>query len=100
MILTYLFCFILTFVLEFSIIFFLSKENWKELFLYVLLINLFTWPLANLAYYFGGNFYLIELNVNLAEGLLLTLLLRKKYIYCLGLSFIANLVTALLSFLI
>jgi hypothetical protein len=100
MIIIYFFSFFLTFVLEFLIIFLLTKHDWKKLLLYVLLINLFTWPLANLAYHFGGNFYLIELNVILAEGLLLSLLLRKKYIYCLGLSFIANLVTALLSFLV
>jgi hypothetical protein len=100
MIWTYLFAFFITFVLEFTIILLITKMSWKELFLYVLLINLFTWPLANLAYYFGGNFYLIEINVILLEGLLLMLLLRKSYASSLGLSFIANLITALLSFLI
>ncbi len=100
MIFIYLLSFFLTFVLEFVIILLLTKDSWKELFLYVFLINLFTWPLANLAYHLGGNFYLIELNVILIEGLLLSLLLRKNYTFSLGLAFIANLVTALLSFLI
>ena len=99
MIWIYFFAFFLTFILEFIILLLLTKRSWKELLLYVLLINLVTWPLANLAYYFGGNFYLIEINVILAEGLLLMLLLRKSYAYSLGLSFIANLITALMSFL-
>ncbi len=99
MIIVYLLAFVFTFLIEFVIISLLVKEFWKEVFFYVLLINLFTWPLANIAYYFGGNFYLIELNVILFEGLFLMILLRKNYFLSLGLSFIANLVTALMSFL-
>jgi hypothetical protein len=99
MIWIYLFSFIITVLVEFVIIFFLLKER-KNLFYYVLLINLVTWPLANLAYIFGGNFYLIELNVILAEAILIMLLFRKKYVFSLGISFIANLITALMSFLV
>ncbi len=100
MIFLYLFSFLITFLLELIIIYTITKYDFKKLFLYILLINLFTWPLANLAYYFGGNFYLIELNVILAEAILIMLLLRKRYLFSLGLSFVANLVTALLSFLV
>ena len=100
MIFTLIFAFLLTIILEFLIIYLILRKDWKKLLLYVLLINCFTWPLATISYYSGINYYLIEICVVLVESVLLTLLLRKKYLLCLSLSFLANLVTALVGFLL
>lgn len=99
MILIYLLSLLLTIIIEYSIIYVITKYQWKKLLLYIVLINCFTWPLAIISYNFGANFYLIELVVILTEAHLLMLLLRKNYYYCLGLSLFANTITAMLSFL-
>ena len=90
---------LLTIITEFLIIYLITKYDWKELLFYVILVNCFTWPLAIIALNFGTNFYLIEFSVVVIESLLL-LGIFKKYLYCLKLSFIANLITVGMSFLL
>jgi len=90
--------FILTFFIEFIIILLILKKDLKKILFYVFLINLFTWPLANLAFSYSLNFYFIELIVILVESILITLLLKLKYVKSLLISFLANFVTALISF--
>ena len=94
----YFLSFLLTIVVEFLILYGITRYEWKQLLWYTILINCFTWPLANIAYVLGANFYGIELVVFLAESILLWKLLNKKYLVALGLSLIANAVTASLSF--
>jgi hypothetical protein len=92
------FIFILTFLTEFFIILLFLRKNPLKILLYVFLINLFTWPLANFAYSYDFNFYLIESIVVLAESVLLMYLLDLKYFNALLISFIANFITASFSF--
>lgn len=96
----YFLSFFITIVVEFLILYLIIRHEWKQLCWYVILINSFTWPLANIAYVLGANFYGIELAVILTESILLWKLLNKKYLAVLGLSLVANGVTALLSFVV
>lgn len=96
----YFFSFLLTINVEFLIIYLITRLSWKELLWYIILINCFTWPLANIAYVLGASFYLVELAVILIESILLWKLLNKKYLAALGLSLIANGITASLSFVL
>ena len=95
----YVLSFLATIIIEFLIIYLITKFEWKELLKYVVLINLVTWPWAVIIYIFGANFYLVELSVILVESILLMLLLRKKYVYALLLSLVANVVTAAIGLL-
>jgi hypothetical protein len=90
----------ITIIIEWIIYyFFIRKKPWY-LFLISVLINALTLPLATYFYYYiYYNFFLIELIVVICESFLLFLLLKLKYSQSLLLSFSANVVTALLSFL-
>lgn len=94
MILSKIIYFVLTFVIEFFVVYFFIRKDYLKVLFYVFLINLFTWPLANLFYGFGANFYFIEFCVFLAESVLIMLLFQVKYKKALLISFIANLLTA------
>lgn len=94
-----LYAFILTFAIEFAIFCLFLKKNYLQTFFYVFLINAFTWPLANLAYDFWRNFYLIELGVFVVEGFLIKLLFKMNYKKAFLISFIANFVSALAGYL-
>ncbi len=85
--------FLLTFAVE-LIIYFIFLKNWKEIILYCFLINLFTWPLANLSYGFFGMFWIIEFVVFLVEAVLIKLLFKIGWKKAFIVSFIANLLTA------
>lgn len=92
--------FILTFISELAIVWlFLRKKNkLLEIVLFILLINLFTWPLAQLFYGEGVNFFVVEIFVMLTESILIMLLFKIRYWKSLFISFVANLVSALLGF--
>ncbi|HRE36918.1 MAG TPA: hypothetical protein PK092_00645 [Chitinophagaceae bacterium] len=49
--------FVLTLVIEYPVIFFFYKKQWKELILPFLLLNLFTWPLL--------HFFLLTTDISL-----------------------------------
>lgn len=91
----------LTIIVEFSILWiFIKKEN-PELFLYSILINSFTLPLATYSYQnLLNNIYIIELLVILIESFLIMILLQIKYKKAVLISIIANTITALIGFLI
>jgi hypothetical protein len=80
----------LTFVIEFFVILAFMRKKPLKLAVYVFLINLFSWPLANLAYDFYQNILLIELVVVLVESILLMYLLEVKYWKALLMIFVAN----------
>ena len=102
--------FILTFLIEWAIIYsFIRKKNKSrrnisngKIALYVFLINLLTWPIANfvLIPILNIGFLLTELIVVKAESLLLTLGFKIKYPKALLISFAANLASALLGLII
>ena len=95
--------FTLTFLIEFLIVWiFLRKEfsGRKSILLgYIFLINLFTWPIANLAYVTFEEFWLIEMGVILVETVLIMQLMESKFKKALLIAFIVNIITALLSYL-
>ena len=86
--------FFLTFLIEVVIVFYFIK-NKKNLFLYIFLINLFTWPIANF-FSIYVKVMLIEIGVILVESVLLVLLFDLKYKKSLLLSLIMNIASFLL----
>jgi hypothetical protein len=107
---SYLTALLITIAAEFFIYLIIIRKNPRQLFLYAVLINCLTQPAAVWAFneltLSGDNnlfyiyFLIIELVVFLAETFLVLLLFRVKLLKALFISFSANLVTALLSFII
>ena len=92
--------FAFTFIIEGILIcFFIKKLNFTVI-SYILLINLLTWPIANLAYALYWNILAIESAVIIIESILIMLLLDLKYQKALLISFIANLLSSLLGSII
>ncbi len=89
--------FLLTFIIELIIYFIFIRDKKLNIVLYCLLINLFTWPLANLIYGFWANFWLIELCVFLIEFILIKILFNISWKRAITISLIANLISASLS---
>ena len=63
--------FILFVLVEFIVVYFICKKDVKQVLLYVVLINIFTWPLANFFYGLFLAFLVIEVLGIAVEGLLL-----------------------------
>lgn len=106
---SYLAALLITIAVEFFVYLVIIRQKPLQLFLYSVLINGLTQPIALwalnrviLSSYNPDLFYLyfiiIEIIVFLAEIFLVQLLLRVKLIKALIISFSANLITALLSF--
>ena len=91
----------LTIIVEFFILWlFIKKQTW-ELFLYSVLINSFTLPLATYSYQnLLNNIYIIELSVIIVESFLIMILVQIEYKKALLISITANTVTALIGLLI
>ena len=102
---------ILTIVIEYIIYLIILRRNPLRLFLYALLINGFTQPLAYYLFgvltadilpenynHFNIYFVLIEVSVIIVESFLILLLMKLSYIKSFTISVIANLITASLSF--
>ena len=85
-----------TIFVEFLAYFILIRKNPLKLFLYSVLINSITNPLANFAYQIFGNFLIIEILVFLAEGFLIKVLFQTNYQKAFLVSFCANLASALI----
>ncbi len=89
---------VLTIIIEYVVVWFFVRKNPLRIFLYVVLINSVTQPLANYFYQNAfNNFWLIELMVVLAESVLIMWLLEIKYKKAIIISLSANFVTALVS---
>jgi len=88
----------LTFLIELGIVFLFIRKSFWKIALYTFLINLLTWPIANLIIGFTGFIYylFVEIGVFLIESVLLMFLLKIKYPKALLISFIANLLSALI----
>jgi hypothetical protein len=96
----YIFSLIATILIEFGIIWIFIRKDTSKLFLYAILINAFTLPIATFSYQnLINNFYLIEALVMFAESILIMLLLKTKYSKALLISFVANFITAMISLL-
>lgn len=101
----------ITIAVEFIIYFIFIRKTLFKTLLYAVIINCLTHPLAYLAYtqivnnyevnsLFNIYFLIIELIVFLTEIILIKVLFQLSWKWALLISFTANLVTALLSFLI
>jgi len=89
----------ITILIEFIVYCIAIKKEYKKLFLYAILINAFTWPLAHLFYTSSvGQILVIEFLVFLVEIPLIALLFRIKYWKAIIISLIANVLTTLIGF--
>jgi hypothetical protein len=97
---------LVTIAVEFFVYLIFIRQKALQLFLFSILINCLTQPIA---YYFYSEilqgdsllyFIIIEIIVFLAEGLLIKLLFRTNFAKAFLISFSANIVTALLSFIL
>jgi len=92
---------LITVVVEFFIYLIFVKKDPLVLFIYSLLINSFTLPLATYGYFnLLNNIYLVELIVIFVESLLIKVLLELDYKKALLISSISNLITAAIGFML
>ncbi len=90
---------LITIIVEFFIFLIFLKKEPLKLFLYSLLINSLTLPIATYGYLnVLNNIYIIELIVFLVETALIMVLMELDYKEAILISFTANLVTALIGF--
>ena len=83
--------FLLTLVLEYPVILFFYKKQWKEVAIPFLLLNLFTWPLLHfLLLTTHISLPVMELGVALAEMTGYKLLMRSSWRKSFAAAFIAN----------
>lgn len=95
-----LFYLFFTIIIEFIVYIISIKKNILNLLLYSLLINLVSWPLAILLYDLFGLFWIIEIGVFILESVLIKYLVEISWKKAIFISFIANLITALIGLLI
>ncbi|MGB9980563.1 hypothetical protein [Methanobacterium sp.] len=90
----------ITVAVEFLILWLFTRDKLNKLFLYSLLINSFTLPIATYGYYnILNNIYIIEIAVIFVESILIMLLLKMKYKTAFLISLTANFVTTVIGFL-
>lgn len=83
--------FLLTLVLEFPVVLLFYKNQWKEVVIPFLLLNLFTWPLLHfLLLSTGFPLPVMELGVAMAEMAGYKILMKSSWKKSLVTSFLAN----------
>lgn len=92
--------FILTFLIELIIFYIFLRRDYIKTAGYVLLINLFSWPLANLFYNSFNHLLVVELGVFIVEGFLIMLLFEFSWKKSFLLSLVANFISAFVGLLI
>lgn len=92
--------FSLTFLVELIIALIFIRAGFWKVFFYVFLINLFSWPIAQLIYGEFGLYLLTELGVILVEGILIMFLFEVRFWKGLLVGFIANSISMALGLLI
>lgn len=101
MIIKYVFLLIIAVNVEFLIARIFVRRNPLKLYLCVLLINAFTYPIATYLYLEAiNNFFVLELLIFMYESVLLTALLEISYSKAQIISFSANFTTALIGILV
>jgi hypothetical protein len=92
--------FFLTVLIEFFILwlFFRKDFGFLKIFYLCFLINLFSWPLANLIYGVYDSWLVIELGVFVAESALVLVLFKCKLWKAVLAALVANFITALIGF--
>jgi hypothetical protein len=88
---------LITIIVEFLIFYLFFRKSPLKLFIYSVLINSFTLPLATYIYiYILNNFLIAEIMVVLVESVLIMLLMEIKYKKSVLISIVANLVSAII----
>ena len=95
----YLLPFFYTVILESLTNKILLKEKTSKVLLYTFLINLFTWPIANIIFGIGVNFFIIELIVIFVESFLIMLLFKTSLCKSFSASLVANIITSLMTYI-
>jgi hypothetical protein len=98
--LTFISSLVVTIILEFLVFWIFIREYPAKIFLYSVLINSFTLPLALYSYYnLIPHLLVVESLVVLSESFLIMLLFEVKYFKALIMSLVANLATAVVGLL-
>ena len=92
--------FFLTFIIELFVVWAFVKGSFWRVVLWAFIINLITWPLANLAIAFGAGWTITEFFVFLAEGFLIMGLFKTNWKKAFLTSFAANLASALIGLIL
>jgi len=83
--------FVLTLIIEFPVVLFFFRRQWKEVVVPFLLLNLFTWPLLHfLLLKTGFSLPVMELGVAMAEMTGYKTLMRSSWRKSFIVSFVAN----------
>ena len=90
---SFLFGLVSTILVEFVVVVLFLRKDFLRVGGFVLLINLFTWPIVNFLFgVFGmGLLFWLEIGVVIVESFLIMFLFEKKYWQALVISFVANL---------
>lgn len=91
--------FAITIISELLIVWLFTKKSIGSLAGYIFIINLFTWPLANIANGYIG-FYATEAIAVLIESILFMLLLKMGHSKALLVSFTANAVSVTIGYVL
>jgi len=92
--------FLLTFIIELIIFYLFFRKNYLKTAFYVLFINLFTWPIANLIYSVWPFLFFIEMGVLIIEGFFIMLLFKFNWKKAFLISFVANFISSLVGLIL
>lgn len=91
--------FIFTFLIEFIVILLFTRLNPTRLLLVAFVVNLITFPLANILYSLFVELIFIEIGVFIVESILLKKMLKISYPAAIRISLVTNLITMLIGFM-
>jgi len=91
--------FLITIAVEFFVLWLFFRKSFSALQIFYLcfLINLLSWPLANLIYEIYNNWFVIEFGVFVVEFVMIILLFRARWWKAILASLVGNLATALIA---
>lgn len=95
-----LFYLLVTIAIEFTVYFITIKKEVLSLFAFCLLINLVTWPWANMLYGIWMLFWIIEIGVFVLESILIKYLFEINWKKAIFISLVANTISATIGFFI
>lgn len=83
--------FLLTVVIEVPVIILMVSGNMKEKILIAFLLNLFTWPLLHVLFYYTNmNIYFMEISIAVTEGVGYWLFFKNTFVKSIVAGFVAN----------
>jgi uncharacterized membrane protein len=91
---------IFTIFLELFVLLIFFRKNKLVTFTYCVLINLFSWPLANLFFEIYSNLLVIELGVIIVESFFIMALFESRHFKAFLISLLSNSVSAIIGLFI